>query len=150
MSWNGRMRRLPTLAASTALLLGTACGGGDKRPTGPGGEQGPDSFELVSLGRVGLPADVALEDCTLTRFYGGRLDVTEDGSWRIALQVHDDNYGDWGYLDEGEIEEDGAAVWFDSGVSGASYQGAVDGSEVRIMYDWCYNGVPDVQLVFDR
>jgi hypothetical protein len=26
----------------------------------------------------------------------------------------------------------------------------VDGPEIRIMYDWCENGVADVQLVFDR
>ena len=36
-------------------------------------------FELVALGRAGLPADAQLEDCTLTRFYGGRLaDRPED------------------------------------------------------------------------
>ena len=98
---------------------------------------------------MGLPADVALEDCSLTRFYSGRLQVTDDGSWQISLQVHDFS-GDWGYLDQGEVEEDGGALWFDSEVSGSSYQGAVNGSEVQIMYDWYYNGVPDVQLVFDR
>ena len=41
-------------------------------------------------------------------------------------------------------------VSFDSQISGSSYQGTVDGGEVTIMYDWCYNGVPDVQLVFDQ
>jgi hypothetical protein len=144
-----RARRLVKVAPWTALLLGIGCGGGDKGPTGPGGGEAPVSYELASLGRVGLPADAQLEDCSLTRFYSGGLQLTDDGSWQISLQVHDYS-GDWGYLDEGEIEEDGAAVRFDSGVSGASYQGEVDGSEVKIMYDWCYNGVPDVQLVFDR
>jgi hypothetical protein len=149
MSRSGRIRRLVTLAPWTALLLGIGCGGGDKAPTGPGGGEAPLSYGLASLGRMGLPADVALEDCSLTRFYGGRLQVTDDGSWEISLQVHDYS-GDWGYLDEGEVEEDGATLWFNSAVSGASYEGAVDGSEMKIMYDWCYNGVPDVQLVFDR
>ena len=37
-----------------------------------------------------------------------------------------------------------------SDVSGSTYQGTLDGSEATIMYDWCYDGVPDVQLVFDR
>jgi hypothetical protein len=41
-------------------------------------------------------------------------------------------------------------VWFDSQISGTSYAGTVNGTEVKIMYDWCYNGVPDVQLVFAR
>jgi hypothetical protein len=41
-------------------------------------------------------------------------------------------------------------VWLASKYSGATYPGTIDGGEVAIMYDWCYNGVPDVQLVFDR
>jgi len=61
--------------------------------------------------------------------------------------VHDDS-GDWGYRDEGQIEQDGTTLWFDSQISEISYQGEVDGTEVRILYDWCANGVPDVQLVF--
>jgi hypothetical protein len=136
------------LAPWTALLLGIGCGDGDKGPTGPGGEP-VLNYELVSLGRVGLPADLALEGCTSTRFYGGRMELTDDGSWRIMLQVHDHS-GDWGYLDQGEVWEEGGGLWFDSEVSGASYQATVAGSEMKIMYDWCYDGVPDVQLVFDR
>lgn len=141
-------RRVSILAAASALLLATACGGGDKSPTGPGGGDGGADFDLVALGFAGLPADTQLEDCTMTRFYGGGLHVNRDGTWRISLQVHDDNDGDWGYRDEGEVEQDGETLWFDSGISGASYQGTVDGSEIKIMYDWCYNGVPDVQLRF--
>lgn len=148
MRRSGRIRRLVALAPWTALLLGIGCGDGAKGPTGPGGEP-TIAYELVSLGRVGLPADLALEDCTLTRFYGGGMELTDDGSWQISLQVHDHS-GDWGYLDRGEVWEEGGALWFDSEVSGASYPAAVEGSEVRIMYDWCYDGVPDVQLVFDR
>ncbi len=41
-------------------------------------------------------------------------------------------------------------MWLTSIYSEATHQGTVDGGEVRIMYDWCFNGVPDVQLVFDR
>lgn len=149
MPRSGRIRRLSRLVPWPTVLLAAACGGGDKGPTGPGGGEAPLSYELVSLGRMGLPADVALEDCSLTRFYGGGLQVTDDGSWQISLQVHDFS-GDWGYLDEGEVEDDGGTLWFASDVSGASYQGTADGSEVTIMYDWCYDGVPDVQLVFDR
>ncbi len=149
MARTWRIRRLVTLAPWTALLLGIGCGGGNKGPTGPGSGDGGDSYELVSLGRIGLPADVAVEDCSMTRFSGGRLDVTEDGAWELSLQVHDFS-GDWGYLDEGEIDQDDAVVWFGSDLSGSTYQGTVDGSEVKIMYDWCYDGVPDVQLVFDR
>ena len=149
MHWTEMKRRLGILAAGSALLLAAACGGGDKSPTGPGGGGAPDTYDLVALGRVGLPADVQLEDCPVTRFYGGGLQVTANGTWQIGLQVHDHS-GDWGYQDEGQIEQDGTTVWFDSQISGTSYQGTVDGGEVKIMYDWCYNGVPDMQLVFER
>jgi hypothetical protein len=145
-----RIRRLSRLVPWATLLLAAACGGGDKGPTGPGGGMEAIDYDLVALGRAGLPADAQLEDCTLTRFYNGGLQVTDDGSWEIRLQVHDDIDGDWGYADEGEVEEDGGAFWFVSDVSGSIYQGTLDNSEATIMYDWCYDGVPDVQLVFDR
>jgi hypothetical protein len=143
-----RIRRLSRLVPWLTLLLAAACGGGDKG-TGPDGGMEPINYDLVALGRMGLPADAQLEDCTLTRFYSGGLRVTDDGSWQISLQVHDQD-GDWGYADEGEVEEDGGAFWFVSDVSGSVYQGTLDRAEATIMYDWCYDGVPDVQLVFDR
>jgi hypothetical protein len=142
-----RMRRLSRLVPWPTLLLAAACGGGDKG-TGPGGME-QITYDLVALGRAGLPADAQLEDCMLTRFYSGALKVTDDGSWHINLQVHDES-GDWGSEDWGEVEENGGAFWFVSDNDGSTYQGTLDGSEATIMYDWCYNGVPDVQLVFDR
>ena len=66
--------------------------------------------------------------------------------------MHDDESGDWGYLDTDARKETDATVLFESDESGVTYNGTVneDGTEVTIMYDWCFNGVPDVQLVFDR
>jgi hypothetical protein len=152
MHWMRIKRGLSILAGgSAALLLATACGGGDKNPTGPGnGGGGAAQYQLVALGRAGLPADAELEDCILTRFYSGGLAINQDGSWQIKLKINDGNYGDWAYADNGQIEEDGETVWFDSDITGSSFEGTVDGAEIRIMYDWCENGVPDVQLVFDR
>jgi hypothetical protein len=150
MHWTIMNWGLGILAGGSALFLATACGGGDKSPTGPGDGGDAATYDLVALGRAGLPADAKVEDCTITRFYGGGLQVHDDGTWQITLQVHDINYGDWGYRDEGEIEQDGSTVWFDSQISGTSHAGTVDGPEIRIMYDWCENGVADVQLVFDR
>lgn len=136
-------------AAGPALLLAAGCGGGgDKSPTGPGGGGNVDNWELVSLGLAGLPADTQLEDCSATRFYSGGLQVTDNGAWQISLKVHD-NTGDWGYKDEGQYGQDGDAIWFKSQISGSTYQATYDGTDLKIMYDWCYNGVPDVQLVFE-
>ena len=144
-----RIRRLSRLVPWATLLLAAACGGGDKG-TGPDTGMEQVTYDLVALGRMGLPADAQLEDCSLTRFYTGGLRVTDDGSWEVRLQVHDDIDGDWGYADQGEVEEDGGAYWFVSDISGSVYQGTLDRAEATIMYDWCYDGVPDVQLVFDR
>jgi len=132
--------------------------GGDKSPTGPGDQGQGDNpnaieFQLVALGRVGLPTDAQLENCGVTRFYGGKINIDPNtGEWDIHLRVHDDQSGDWGYLDTGRSVGDDETVLFESDVSGVTYNGTVngDGTEVTIMYDWCFDGVPDVQLVFDR
>ena len=146
MSWK-------TLLPGAALMLATACGGGgDESPTGtanPGQGGNTAELQLLSLGFAGLPADAAVEDCKLTRFYSGVLDVDRAGNWEITLQVHDDT-GDWGYQDRGSLEQDGNTVWCDSDIAYQSYRGTPDGTEMKIMYDWCANGVPDIQLVFGQ
>ena len=159
MSWNTRMRRLTTwLPWTTLLIAAVGCGGDNKSPTGPGDQGEGDNpnaieFQLVALGRVGLPTDAQLEDCGVTRFYGGKINIDPNtGQWDIHLRVHDDQSGHWGYLDSGRSVGDDETVLFESDVSGVTYNGTVngDGTEVTIMYDWCFDGVPDVQLVFDR
>lgn len=158
MWWTKSIQRLKKLSPWTTLLIAAAaCGGGDKSPTGPGGEDPGDDptaieFTLTALGFAGLPIELEIEDCKVIRFYSGTIAIEpETGEWQIDLQVHD-NSGDWHFRDHGESVGDGNTVFFESGYSGASYEGTVNGdaSEIKIMYDWCYNGVPDIQLVFDR
>jgi hypothetical protein len=149
MHWTETKRRLSQLAAGSALLLATGCGGGDHSPTGPGGGIA-GGYDMVAVGQAGLPADADVEDCTMTRFYSGRLQLNGNGTWQIRLNVNDDNYGDWTSVDEGQFQQDGATVWLNSKYSGATNQATLDDGDVTIMYDWCYNGVPDVQLVFER
>jgi hypothetical protein len=142
------------LAAASAVLLATACGGGDKSPTGPG-NGGDDNaitgeYELVQVGRDGLPTEVQIEDCIPTQFFEGRLRLEADGTWKLGLHLYDDNYGDAGYLDEGQYERNGSTVRLYSVYYDATFQARLDDGEVSIMYDWCENGVPDLQFVFDR
>jgi hypothetical protein len=141
------------ILASAIALLTAACGGGggDNNPTDPGNQNGGDAvnFDLVALGFAGLPADTQIEDCKETRFFGGTLHLDATGKWQMKLKVHDDT-GDWGSIDSGQFEQDGSTMQFTSQYSGASYQGSFNGTELKIMYDWCFNGVPDVQLVFDK
>jgi len=154
MSSRGGIGRLAgRMSLTLALLVAGACGGdhGPTDPNGGGNNENSRQLELVALGFAGLPADAQLEDCSVTRFYSGALHLDmKTGGWRINLEAHDDYYGDFGYEDDGQMETDEAndTVWFNSAVSGSTYRGTVDGGEIRIMYDWCYNGVPDVQLVF--
>lgn len=157
MTRSERICRLIRLVPLPVVLFAAACGGGDKSPTGPndpgpGQQQDRVPFQLVALGRAGLPADAEVEDCQLTRFYGGTIAIDpKTGEWQIDLNVHDDT-GDWHFRDYGGSEGNGNTVVFDSQVSDDSYPGTVNGdaSEITIMYDWCANGVPDIQLVFDR
>ena len=131
-----RIRRLARLVPFPALLLAAACGGGDKSPTGPTGpgDPGPDiqspvDFQLSSLGLVGLPADLAIEDCQMTRFFSGKIEIGRNsGEWQIDLQVHDDT-GNWGFRDYGHSVGNGSQVSFTSDYSGISYQGAVNENE---------------------
>ena len=131
MSWSKRMRRLTTVLPWTTLMIAAVgCGGGDKSPTGPGDPGQGDNpnaieFQLVALGRMGLPADAQLEDCGVVRFYSGRIDIDPNsGEWQIHLKVHDQS-GDWGYLDTGRSVGDDATVLFESDVSGVTYNGTV-------------------------
>ena len=150
MHWTNTKRCLPILAAGSALLLAAACGGGDKGPTGPGGDDIAGNYELVALGGTGLPADVQPEDCIVTRFYSGRIQLNENGTWQLRLQFHNDNEGDSGYGDDGQFEQHGATVRLESGYSGSTYQATFNGDEMNVMYDWCYDGRPDVELTFGR
>jgi hypothetical protein len=50
---------------------------------------------------------------------------------------NDGNYGDLGYGDNGQIEEDGETVWFDSDISGSSLEGTVENPLPLLLFpDW--------------
>jgi hypothetical protein len=151
------VRRINTrtaLAAMGAMVLATACGGGDKGPTGPGGGDpgvGAEGYyQLVALGGIEVPADLQVEDCIVTRFHGGDLWLQDDGTWQLQIGFSDDNYDGATATDEGDFEQDGSTLWLTSAYSGVSHEARIGGGEVQIAYDWCFNGVPDVQLVLER
>ena len=73
MQWTDLTRRLAKLAAASTLVL-AACGGGDKN-LGPETGGGIDTWDMVALGNAGLPAEAEVEDCRLTRFDHGKLEL---------------------------------------------------------------------------
>jgi hypothetical protein len=113
-----------------------ACGG-DKSPTGPagGGDGGggiAGTYQLVNLGgRVALPVDVAIETCHMMRFIGGGLRLNRDGTWQLAIQLEDEN-GPQGLDDEGNFEQDGTELWFESTDYGDSFGGTIDGTVAKL------------------
>ena len=151
MQWTQTKRGL---AITTAVLLLTAGCGGDKGPTGPGGGGGDGpagAYELVAVDRSQVPAVVQVEDCIPTRFQRGELLLNPDGTWWLELGFYDDNYQDGATAsDDGAYVQEGSTVWLHSTFSGFTHQARVGGAEVAILYDWCYNGVPDVELVLER
>ena len=148
MCWT-KNRRPGVMLAAVATLLLAACGGGDKSPTGPGGGGLAGPYDLIALGQNGLPAVTHVEDCMATQVTSGALRLNGDGTWEMQLQFQDED-GDNGYEDSGWYADQGSTVWLDSGYSGSSYQATYDGGRLRVMYDFCYNGVPDVEFVFDK
>jgi hypothetical protein len=149
-------RGLRILAAGTALLLATACGGGNA-PTGPGGGGGggggntglAGDYQLARIGFVGLPADLTFEGgCDPVRITGGTLRIDNDGSWQFALAVEDQT-GNGEFDDEGTFELNGTALSFESAAYGDSFTGKIDGG-LKLDYDYCPDGQSDIQLVFGR
>jgi len=144
------------LAAGSALLLATACGGGgDKGPTGPTGDDGGDNnvlagdYFLFSVGKVSLPADLTFDQCDPARVFGGSLRMNADGTWMFTVQLAD-QYGPNDELnDEGSWVWDGTLLTFQSAAYGDSFTAKIDGG-IKMDYDYCPDGKSDIQLVFSK
>jgi hypothetical protein len=85
-----------------------------------------------------------------SRFHRGELQLDEDGSWEMWIEFSDANYELATSSDDWQFVMEGATIWLASEWSGLTLQATFDGGEVSILYDWCFNGVADVQLVFAR
>ena len=145
------MKRWRHILAGSALVLAAAGCGGDKSPTGPGGGGNglTGTYTLARIGLVSLPAYLTIESCMPTRFTDGSLKINDDGTWAIAVAVQNDD-GDTKLDDDGDYEQEGTALWFDSATFGDSFQGTVEDGVIKMDYDFCSNGQSDIQLVFGR
>ena len=130
---------------STVVLTG--CGGSDGN-TGPGGGGGiGGQYDLVGINEDGLPESEVLEECSETVFYSGSLSM--DGNhWEMRVDWEDDDGENW-TGDNGSFERDGNDLYFRSEAWGGGFEGEVEGSLVVLYYDFCSNGVADVDLVFE-
>ncbi len=139
------------VSIGSALLL-AACGGGDGH-TGPdgGGMDGSLSgtHQLIGVNRQAVPVVIEPEDCTQTRFSGGKLVLTGDGSWDIFVDWSDEN-GNFQLQDGGDWEqEDDGHLLFHS-VGGDLYGGIVYDDAIVVTFDFCHNGQPETEFGFER
>jgi hypothetical protein len=127
---------------STLVLAG--CGGSDGN-TGPGGGVG-GQYELVGINEDALPESEVIENCSETVFYSGSLSLDGD---RFEMQLElDDDEQDW-LGDHGTFTRNGNDLHFRSEAWGDQFEGELEGSLVVLYYDYCSNGVADVDLVFE-
>jgi hypothetical protein len=132
------------MALCSTLVLG-GCGGSDGG-TGPGGGLG-GQLELVGINEDGLPESEVIEDCDETWFYSGTLSMN-GANWEMRVEWEDGNGESW-TGDHGSFERDGNDLYFRSEAWGDEFEGEVEGSLVVLYYDFCTNGVADVDLVFE-
>ena len=143
------------LAAGSALLLATACGGGDKGPTDPTGGDGGDNnvlagdYYLFSVGKISLPADLTFDQCDPARVFGGSLRMNADGTWMFTVQLADQYSANDELNDEGSWTWDGTLLTFQSAAYGDSFTAKIDGG-IKMDYDFCPDGKSDIQLVFSK
>ncbi len=78
----------------------------------------------------------------------GSGSLTLDGdSFEMRIETDDEDQNWLG--DHGSFERDGNDLHFWSEAWGDEFEGEVEGSLVVLYYDYCANGVADVDLVFE-
>jgi hypothetical protein len=85
----------------------------------------------------------------MRRFIGGGLWLYDDGTWEMVIGYEDAN-GRQELDDAGDFEQDSSDLQFASADYGDSFQGTVDGTVVKVDYDFCPNGQTDMQPWFQR
>jgi hypothetical protein len=135
----------------SVLLLAAACGGGNTQPGGGGGMEGslPGTHQLIGVNDEALPVLTEPEDCTQTRFSSGKIKLTADGSWDIAVNWSDEN-GSFQLQDGGDFEQDADTHLLFHSVGGDVYGGIVYDDAIVLTFDFCHNGQPETDFVFAR
>jgi hypothetical protein len=152
MRWFELQRIRRALPVAAGLFLVAACGGNDNGGgLGPGNGGGlAGNYELVGINEDAIPEEEQMEDCAPTLFTGGSMTMDGDGNFELSVEYQQFEGPD-GWQDHGTFErhEDGG-LSFDSEAWGDHFEGEVDGDLVVLYYDFCTNGVHDIDLVFER
>jgi hypothetical protein len=150
MRWFELKRMWRTLPVSAGLVLAVACGGDNDGGTGPGGGSLSGSYQLVGVDEDGLPEVIQVENCGPARFTSGSMTLDEDGNFELSI-VYDDEEGPDGFQDHGRFQRQGDTdLSFSSVAWGDQFAGEVDGDLVVLYYDFCANGVYDIDFVFEK
>ncbi len=148
MRWLELQRMWRTLPVAGLLLAG-ACGGGDGG-TGPGGNGLSGTYELVGINEDGVPEQEQVENCLPALFTSGSMVMDEDGNFELSI-LYQDESGQDGFQDHGRFRRQGDTdLSFDSEAWGDQFDGEVEGDLVVLYYDFCANGVADIDFVFEK
>lgn len=143
------LQRMGRMLPVVGLLLAGACGGGDGG-TGPAGGGLSGTYELVGINEDGLPEVEQVENCSPARFTSGSMVLDEDGNFEFSI-LYDDENGQDGFQDHGQFQRHGDAdLSFDSEAWGDRFNGEIEGDLVVLYYDFCANGVADIDFVFEK
>lgn len=147
MRWFELQRMWRTLPVAGLLLAG-ACGGGDGG-TGPGGNGLSGTYELVGINEDGVPEEEQVENCLPALFTSGSMALDGDGNFELSI-LYENQDGQDGFQDHGRFQRDGDDLSFDSEAWGDRFDGEVEGDLVVLYYDFCANGVADIDFVFEK
>lgn len=152
MRWFELQRIWRALPVAAALFLVGACGGDDNGGgLGPGNGGGlAGTYQLVGINEDGIPEEEQMEDCAPTLFTNGSMSMDGDGTYSLSVEY--EQFGDPdGWQDNGTFQrQENGDLSFDSEAWGDRFEGEVDGDLVVLYYDFCTNGVADIDLVFEK
>jgi hypothetical protein len=140
-----RVRMLAVLALG---LFAGACGGHD-------GGTGPNTaldatYSLRRVNHVEIPAEADLNWGT-AGFHDGTFDLYPDGTWEMEIHYVDVGTGEQNSLeDDGDYEMDGPTLHLSSAEFDDAFDGAMDGKNVTIKYDFDGDGAYESDFTFTR
>lgn len=76
--------------------------------------------------------------------------LDEDGNFELSI-TYENEEGPDGFTDHGQFQRDGnTGLSFESEAWGDRFEGEIEDDLVVLYYDFCANGVADIDFVFEK